>query len=1062
MRRKTIYLTVLFLSVFMAGSAWAGNVTWLGGPTKYWDGDGTSKWSWDTFVVPVSGDDCFMAKGLTWDPTIDGALIGAPVVVHLVRDTATAAQTLTLQNGGSLITDVFWWGDADSGGTGPSTKQAQSECRLELPTGTSLTVTLETELGYDGYAFINMDGGDFDFNDNLRMGSASSNTDEGGYAHIQLDSGTLTGGAKAEFSINTDPDGSRGSIDITGGTMDLLGDWTKDRSSTQDSLGASTRTGRNLSNLLSRDLITAYADPNAAAGNKQGVNIIPDPNGFVTRVYTPDGGAPGDPNKGNTIVSAVYANVNQASNWSPLYAGNPCRPTISWTPAAAATAHKVYFGSDPCSLSYKGEVSPNSWDVNETLGFEEYSYYRIDEVISGSPVTGITVDFRTKTDEALPQRPGNNATRSADEDANIVWVRAPGDYNRLHRLYIAYHDNNGVEFDTVSNNPDARDDANDYFTSGLCPYIETANDVNIYTKTDLVLGKEYYWRVDSVITTDSNYYLPADAKPGNLGVGPVRNFTTPASFALEDFESYVKQINGTWVTQVADFTAAWQALAEASIDIESTSSGNIKTKGNASLKFTYDNTDYAFARDYYSEAVHDFTLSANGGAARDFTNGDAIEDAEALSLVFVGTAGNAYAGAGNQLYFALEDSDSNIAIVKFGDHADEEPNALENDDDENWTQWDIDLAYFIADNALIDLTQIDKMYVGVGVRLDSYPAGTSGGIGTLYVDNINRWPRRCRPSLGLVKGDVNSDCKATIADLRLISAAWLRRDQWVAPAAPNTPIAAYDFNENTGNIANDSGLGGADEWDLLLDSAGAAPAWNASGRAGSCLMFDNTKVIWFPDPTALMTKLENTQAFTFTVWLYGNPNIFPAWGSGRGYLLCVRDLVTPKKYLLAIAAPHWLTGQIVFSAATQTSYHASGNKVSYNTVTADIEGQWNHWAFVWHLANEDMRIYQNGNVVAVDDNFVPGRSLFGPYTEMKLGMGPDGQKYDGRIDDLHIYDYALPPEEIISTMGTGAVLVKIPFWAAPRDVKVNQKIDMGDIATLANDWYLEGAVQLWP
>ena len=101
-----------------------------------------------------------------------------------------------------------------------------------------------------------------------------------------------------------------------------------------------------------------------------------------------------------------------------------------------------------------------------------------------------------------------------------------------------------------------------------------------------------------------------------------------------------------------------------------------------------------------------------------------------------------------------------------------------------------------------------------------------------------------------------------------------------------------------------------------------------------------------------------------------------------------------------------------------------------------------------------MHIFLNGRLY---DSRTGSHSHISGVTSFEIGNGWYGG-YDGLIDDLRIYDYALTQPEIayVATNGTGVFDQRL---LTPADLNDDNIIDFGDFALLAEHW-LEN--QIWP
>jgi hypothetical protein len=201
-----------------------------------------------------------------------------------------------------------------------------------------------------------------------------------------------------------------------------------------------------------------------------------------------------------------------------------------------------------------------------------------------------------------------------------------------------------------------------------------------YTPADLLLGTEYFWRVDEV--EDAGAYA-----------GGVWSFATEPYILVEDFEKYSdddNRIYQTWVDGVTDNTNGSQVGYNESPFAEKT----IVHGGRQSMPLIYNNASFAF-----SQATRTFDT------AQDWT----AHGIRTLSLNFAGTAGNT-----GKLYVKI----GNAKVVYDGDAADLAR--------AGWQPWNIDLS------GVAGLDSVESLTIGIE---------GSGAAGTLYIDDIRVSPQ---------------------------------------------------------------------------------------------------------------------------------------------------------------------------------------------------------------------------------------------------------------------------------------------------------------------------------
>lgn len=241
-------------------------------------------------------------------------------------------------------------------------------------------------------------------------------------------------------------------------------------------------------------------------------------------------------------------------------------------------------------------------------------------------------------------------------------------------------------------------------------------DANTFQPAALEFSTNYYWRIDEV-------------NEPNVWKGPVWQFTTGAFLTLDDFESFADTaaMLGSWVDG--------SDLSSGSTATLSTSTGHNQLR---SLKFDYDNSGAA-SKPYFSEVSSSAFYS-------DWT----VNSIAAIDIWYKGSATN----AAEPMYMALERIGNTPAVVVNPD-----PNAAKAAD---WQVWRIALTDFAG----VDLSDVTKLYIGFGNRLNPQ----AGGTGTVYIDDIQLHPRRL---LYPPKTDLTGDDVVDFTDFAIFAQKWL-------------------------------------------------------------------------------------------------------------------------------------------------------------------------------------------------------------------------------------------------------------------------------------------------
>ena len=571
---------------------------------------------------------------------------------------------------------------------------------------------------------------------------------------------------------------------------------------------------------------------------------------------------------------------------------------------------------------------------------------------------------------------------TTDVDRNVVLSWTPGAYAVKHDVYF------GTNEISVA-------DANDPNTLPG----RGRQDANSYAISNLALGQTYYWRIDEV--NDANIDSPWKGK--------VWSFTTISYLIVDDFEDYNGLVgSGTNVFNTWADGRDEPHSSGSEIFLEQDPPGGTIHTGAQAMKYVYDNDGIygqsGSSAPYYSEIEAN---AADLDVGQDWTTAGV----KALDLWFYGTADN---DANEQMYVALKDTDSNIAVVPYGGDANDVRN-------EAWQVWQIDLSTFSG----VNLAGVEKVYIGFGDRDNP----VQGGSGTVYFDDISLFPSRCFPEY--VAASFNDDCMVDFKDLETMIGNWLNSGYTVPVTEPNDPCGWWKLDETSGSTAADSSVNGhTGTLNNMEDSD-----W-VIGKISNALQFDGV------DENVLVTDcngITGTNPRTVSVWVKlaaaaenESFNDIVAWGTGsyRG-----------AKWLLTL------------NYGVPFLEFAAGSTKGDVIVTDD---QWHHIAAVApaDANNYDIQIYVDGRL---NVNSYSRNPAINTDPDGTVSIGYFAYYYEGLIDDVRIYDYALSETEVVylATEGTGY------YKLDPRTANLyeDEQIDFKDFAVLSDKWLEE---QLWP
>ncbi|VGO13841.1 hypothetical protein PDESU_02398 [Pontiella desulfatans] len=203
-------------------------------------------------------------------------------------------------------------------------------------------------------------------------------------------------------------------------------------------------------------------------------------------------------------------------------------------------------------------------------------------------------------------------------------------------------------------------------------------------------------------------------------------------------------------------------------------------------------------------------------------------------------------------------------------------------------------------------------------------------------------------------------------------------------------VAYWPMDEGSGAVVGDASGHG-------FDGALSGGAW-VDGRAAGALEFNGSTS---SDAVVLPANVFGTvgSGITIAMWVKGDSAAQPRKDS----VFYAED--SGGNRLLNIHLP-WSDSKVYWDAGDSGGY----DRVSKTASAADYEGQWNHWAFTKDANAGRMSIYLNGSLWLSDTGTVT--RMGGVMAEARLGSGVGGNYYEGALDDVRVYNYALTEAEI--------------------------------------------------
>ncbi len=235
------------------------------------------------------------------------------------------------------------------------------------------------------------------------------------------------------------------------------------------------------------------------------------------------------------------------------------------------------------------------------------------------------------------------------------------------------------------------------------------------------------------------------------------------------------------------------------------------------------------------------------------------------------------------------------------------------------------------------------------------------------------------------------------------------------------PVAFWSFNRCAldGNRILDSSPGHHD----LSVSGGFC----SSGRYGLAMSFDGVDDIALTQGDVLEFK----DKLSISVWVYpgrlfGPQTIVNKWYAMDSYMLSLQD------------------GDFAFSLAFQGGRWGTTRSVS---APARLNA-WNHVAAVFDGTTQTMTIYVDGQYQ--DSIATPGKHLQPSNRPVAVGNHPGWNAFEGKIDELGLYDAALTSEQVKSLAGTNDG----PYFGADSSANPAKRLRFPDGEENGYDYYL--------
>jgi hypothetical protein len=227
----------------------------------------------------------------------------------------------------------------------------------------------------------------------------------------------------------------------------------------------------------------------------------------------------------------------------------------------------------------------------------------------------------------------------------------------------------------------------------------------------------------------------------------------------------------------------------------------------------------------------------------------------------------------------------------------------------------------------------------------------------------------------------------TVEGLTLHAELWFDALNDAFPVSNDGLMAHWSLDEGSGSVAYDVA---GNNYDGTITNE----SW-ISGVAGNALHFngiDSSVSL----PAEAFNSISNE--ITISMWAYGGDN----QPQNNSVLYAVNASGDP---VLNINLP-WGDGNIHWDAGDQGGV----DQINQTASSDEYKGKWNHWVFTKNADAGTMNIYLNG---ALWHSGTGMTNLIGTVVHARLGSAFDGSYYEGAVDDVRLYNYALSATTVL-------------------------------------------------
>jgi hypothetical protein len=298
------------------------------------------------------------------------------------------------------------------------------------------------------------------------------------------------------------------------------------------------------------------------------------------------------------------------------------------------------------------------------------------------------------------------------------------------------------------------------------------------------------------------------------------------------------------------------------------------------------------------------------------------------------------------------------------------------------------------------------------------------------------------------------DCVVDEKDIRVLAGDWLLSDEYITSVAPKDPnlLLHWAFDEGSGTTANDS----AGVVDGVI--SGASYVDTTPDGSAYCLDFDGGgDYVYVVDGNDANNLLSGLGAITVSIWIKSDET-----GTDSGFIIFQEPAGSDNRNIRYDADGGEGDLNLIKYGVTTGVDDREEDESSSDVQTTN----WQHIVVTWE-SGVGLKLYINGVLDIPEENADPFTGTLTGYNRIIVGKGckdtASNQGWDGLIDDVRIYDYALSKEEAayLATNGGAGIHIPIPSPANVynKEPEGSQWINLKDYSLITGSWLEE---MLWP